>query len=116
MKHALTILPVVLLLMAGAAFGQSGRQPAVPYEPGQGPVTYTKQGNTTYGDDGSQATQSGNSFYDDKGVRHERTGNTTYGDDGSKAETIGDQTFIENANGDTARCEKIGDKTFCDDQ
>ena len=100
--------------MAATAFGQSHRQPAVPYQPDQGPVTYEKHGKTTTGSDGSRSERIGHTTYGDDGSTRETYGDTTYGDDGSKAEKVGNETFIEDADGNTAHCEKIGDKTFCD--
>ena len=112
MLKALTI--AMAIGMAVPALAQSDRAPAVPYQPGQGPVTYTTHGNTTTGDDGSRSERIGHTTYGSDGTKRETIGDTTYGDDGSKSEKVGDQTFIEDANGNTARCEKIGDQTFCD--
>jgi hypothetical protein len=112
--HMFKVLTLAAVLgMAAPAFGQSA---AVPYQPGQGPVTYDRVGKTQYGDDGSQSERVGRKSYGDDGTERESIGGTTYGDDGSKAETIGNQTFIEDGKGNTARCEKIGDRTFCDDE
>ncbi len=109
-------LPLVMaaLCLSTTAFGQT-KAPAIPYSASDGPTTYTRHGNTTYGSDGTTAERHGDTTYGSNGETYETYGNKTFGSDGSSSEKIGNKTFIEKPDGSTATCEKIGDKTFCDD-
>lgn len=110
----LSLVGVTLCLSAAALAQHQAKAPVAPYAQGDGPTTYTKHGNSTYGSDGSTAEKYGDTTYGSNGETYETYGNTTYGSDGSKAERIGGTTFIEKPDGKTAKCETIGDETFCD--
>ena len=106
MRNPIPLLVVTAMCLSTAVVAQEA----------QGPATYTRQGHTIYGSDGSTAERYGNKTYSSDGKSYETYGNTTYGSDGSRAEKHGNTTFIDGPNGQTRKCEKVADQTFCDDE
>ncbi len=73
--------------------------------------TYTKIGNTWYGDDGSSFTQIGSSIYAGDGTSYNQIGNTVYGSDSSSYMKIGNTTYRNDGTSYT----KIGNTTYASD-
>lgn len=55
--------------------------------------SYTQYGNTVYGNDGSSYTQYGNTIYGNDGSSWTKYGNTTYGNDGTSYTQYGNTTY-----------------------
>lgn len=55
--------------------------------------SYTQYGNTVYGNDGSSYTQYGNTIYGNNGSSFTKYGNTTYGNDGTSYTQYGNTTY-----------------------
>ena len=75
--------------------------PTYPTSPPQinvygGANSYTRTGNTLYGNDGSRYTQVGNTLYGNDGSRYTQVGDTVYGNDGSHYTQIGNTTYGNN--------------------
>jgi hypothetical protein len=61
-----------------------------------GADSYTRYGNTVYGNDGSSYTQYGNTVYGNDGSSYTQYGNTVYGNDGSSWSKYGNTTYGSN--------------------
>jgi hypothetical protein len=79
---------------------QNKPQPNAPYVPYRAPGVYTKDGNRTYGPDGSLQYNKGNQTQTQRpkgqGPTYSTYGNYTLGTDGSAAVTFGNRTYQNN--------------------